>query len=373
MNAPMLNELNTIVQFLAALYVTITIDNLVIRRFWTPDLYKIVKSTLSKFDFALSSPAQDGLLASIQGSAAIVEKQSRLRGAYFLMLCISMLVFNCFESNIFTADIPVYYFSILITLILASILYIFGMYWWTQWRKVFRCYVVLLSMFTLNVLLPLHIERLSGWITWTTSNVSTILFLDKICLILLLSIPVLIRLFLNWLYSSVYVQCLNERLNKEYDSYKKTSEAIKTKNQKNCDEKYDAVYKDVFYSNTLTEDNVNTAIVKKLVEYLEVSCTPMTSWQLIRYRIKNRKSINNTAKANATPAYYELPTNNLAPGQQVTYAKITDAMIIEYNSLTGVSIFDFAKSKGIDAAAFKRERKRYNKEHKISHCSPKAN
>lgn len=368
----MLAELNTIVQFLAALYVTITIDNIVIRRFWTPDLYMIIKKTLSKFDFALSSPAQESLLMSIQGSAAIVEKQSRLRGAYFLMLCISMLVFNCFESNITDTASPVFYFSILITLIVACLFYISGMYWWTQWRNVIICYVILLVLFTLNVLLPLHIAIFNGWITWMTSHVSTIILLDKIILIALLSTPILIRLFLNWLNSSVYVNCLNEKLNKEYESYKTTADAIKTKNRKNCDAKYDAVYKDVFYSNTLTEDNVNTAIVKKLVEYLEKTCAPMTSWQLIRYRIKNRKAINNAEKAKTLPTSYELPSGNQTSEQNVSFAKITDAMIVEYNNLVGVSLIDFAKRKGIDATAFKRERKKYNKQHNIPHSPSRS-
>lgn len=367
MNTPMLNELNTIVQFLAALYVTITIDNIVIRRFWTPDLYMIVKKTLTKFDFALSSPAQEGLLASIQASAAIVEKQSRLRGAYFLLLCISILVFNCFESNISDTASPVFYFSILVTLIVACLFYIYGMYRWIQWRSIIICYVILLLVFTLNVLLPLHIDSFNGWRAWMTSYVTTILILDKIFIIALLSIPILIRLFLNWLNSSVYVNCLNEKLNKEYESYKKTADAIKTKNRKNCDAKYDEVYKDVFYSNTLTEDNVNTAIVKKLVEYLEKTCAPMTSWQLLWYRIKNRKVINNTNKAKSLPTTYELPTGNQVPEQKVSFAKITDEMIVEYNNLVGVSLFDFAKRKGIDAATFKRERKKYNKLHNISH------
>lgn len=369
----MLNELNTLVQFLAALYVTITIDNLVIHRFWTPDLYAIVRKTLSKFDFALSSPAQDGLLTTVQSSAAIVEKQSRLRGVYFLMLCISILTFNCFESNISVVDIPIFYFSILITLTVAFLLYVYGVYRWTQWRSVIISYIILLAVFVLNVLLPLSVNRFIGWTIWATSNVSTILFWDKFCLIVLLSIPILIRLVLNWLNSSVYVKCLTEKLNKEYDSYKKTADAIKTKNQKDCDKKYDAVYKDVFYSNTLTEDNVNTAIVKKLVEYLETTCAPMTSWQLIKYRIKDRKSIDRAQNTKASPTSYELPTSNQTIEHNTTYVKITDAMIIEYNSLAGVSLIEFARNKGVDAAAFKRERKKYNKQHNIFHCRTKPN
>lgn len=368
MNIPMLSELNTIVQLFAALYVTITIDNIVIRRFWTPDLYTIIEKTLSKFDFALSSPAQIGLLATIKSSAAVVEKQSRLRGAYFLILCISILIFNCLECNIPIINTPIYYFSIFITIIVAFCVYIYGMYKWTRWSSVIVSYIILLIVFALNLILPLYIEKFGGWKLWMTSNVTTILLLDKISIIVLLSIPILIRLFLNWLYSSVYVECLNERLNKEYDSYKKTSDAIKTKKQENCDEKYDAVYKDVFYSNTLTEDNVNTAIVKKLVEYLEDTCTPMTSWQLIKYRIRYQTT-DSIIQKNGSPTSYELPINNRTFGQNMAYAKITDGMIVEYNGLNGVSLFDFARMKGIDAAEFKRERKKYNKQHKMSHNS----
>lgn len=54
----MLSDLNTIVQFFSALYVTIAIDNMMFNRFWTPDVFAVVENALKKFDFALSTPKQ---------------------------------------------------------------------------------------------------------------------------------------------------------------------------------------------------------------------------------------------------------------------------------------------------------------------------
>lgn len=58
----MLSDLNTIVQFFSALYVTIAIDNMMFNRFWTPDVFAVVENALKKFDFALSTPKQQELL-----------------------------------------------------------------------------------------------------------------------------------------------------------------------------------------------------------------------------------------------------------------------------------------------------------------------
>lgn len=70
----MLSDLNTIVQFFSALYVTIAIDNMMFNRFWTPDVFAVVENALKKFDFALSTPKQQELNHGKTKSARIQKR-----------------------------------------------------------------------------------------------------------------------------------------------------------------------------------------------------------------------------------------------------------------------------------------------------------
>ncbi len=57
----MISTLSTYVQFLAAIYVTICIDNLIGRRFWTPNYYETVINELSIFKKYFSTSKQEML------------------------------------------------------------------------------------------------------------------------------------------------------------------------------------------------------------------------------------------------------------------------------------------------------------------------
>lgn len=183
----MLSDLNTIVQFFSALYVTIAIDNMMFNRFWTPDVFAVVENALKKFDFALSTPKQQELL---------------------------------------------------------------------------------------NVIL----------------------------------VPIVMRIVINWLYSTVYVKYLDVRLTEEYVAYQNTKKAIRSKNKDLCDFRYDGVYKEVFFSADKSQDNVETVLVNKLLDYLSFACKPVRVLELLCYRFSAdyRNDNNNVSKGNEE-ASYELP------------------------------------------------------------------
>lgn len=80
----MLSDLNTIVHFFSALYVTIAIDNMMFNRFWTPDVFAVVENALKKFDFALSTPKQQELLNVIKiGLLRLIQAQEE-KGLFIL-------------------------------------------------------------------------------------------------------------------------------------------------------------------------------------------------------------------------------------------------------------------------------------------------
>ena len=130
-----------------------------------------------------------------------------------------------------------------------------------------------------------------------SKNVS-ITFLARILIILVFLVPIVMRIVINWLYSTVYVKYLDVQLTEEYVAYQNTKKAIRSKNKDLCDLRYDGVYKEVFFSADKSQDNVETVLVNKLLDYLSFACKPVRVLELLCYRFSAdyRNDNNNVVK-----------------------------------------------------------------------------
>lgn len=352
----MMNDLNTLVQFLSAIYLTITIDNLMFNRFWTADLYSLTEKSLYEFDFCLSSPKKKALLDVIKSRAVITEQIARRRGGYFLLFCLSLLVFFSLETSLNSELRAVAHFFFIPTLMFVGIEYIIGIFRWNSWKRIFIYYSFVVIFFVVGITVLMNIDTRDLFFVWTITHESTIILIDKILTICILIVPIVVRLYSNWLNSVVFVRYINNKLGDESQAYQKTKNAIKTKEQSNCDPRYDEVYKKVYFSGNGSEDSMETGLVDKLVELLEELCKPLSVWTLIKYRYS--KNFKNTLETKATPievTTYTLPAGTREKFTKVDYAPYMD----EYRKLTGKKIKDFCAEKGIDENAFKAYRKNH--------------
>lgn len=307
----MINELNTLVQFLSAMYVTITIDNLMFKRFWTADLYELTSKMLDNFDFAISTPKRNSLLEVIKKVSMNNEEIARIRGGFFLMICISLLIFGCFEASLTETYRRVSYLAIIISIVVAVILYIVGTYRWTKWRCIYINFAIVASLFPLVVLC---VPQFEGANIWLFNHACFLILLCKHLIILFLLIPIILRLILNWLYSVAYVKFIQNNLVDEYNAYVKTKEAIKNYDEKSCDPRYDEVYKTVFFSNQGKIDSVETSLVNKLVSRLEILFQPMSTLDLIKYRFsKEFDQTNEIVSNNSENSYVTLLEQKISP------------------------------------------------------------
>lgn len=348
----MMNDLNTLVQFLSAIYLTITIDNLMFNRFWTADLYAMTEKALCKFDFCLSSPKKDALLSVIKSVSVTTDKIARRRGGYFLMVCLSLLVFFAFENSLIYELKVITHFVFTLTLFFVCIEYILGIFHWKCWRHVFSYYCVLLVIFIGGTTLLMHVLPLSSFVDYLKNNDTTIVLIGKSLTVFSLVIPIALRLYNNWLNSFVYVRFINSRLEDENQAYQITKEAIKTKDQSKCDPRYDDVYKSVYFSGKGANDSMETGLVDKLVDHLEIICRPQNIWGLIKFRLSKEfnDSIEPQAKQSVN-ASYALPVSET--DENIDYTQCLE----EYTKLSGKKIKDFCKEKGINEDAFRKFRK----------------
>lgn len=349
----MMNDLNTLVQFLSAIYLTITIDNLMFKRFWTADLYSMTEKSLSGFDFCLSSPKKKALLSAIKSRAVTTEQIARRRGGYFLLFCLSLLVFFALENSLSSELRAIAHFSLIPTLMIVFIVYIFGIFSWNRWKQIFIYYGLVVLLFVVGTTVLMNYRFLFDWII---NHESTIILIDKILTICILVVPIVVRLYSNWLNSEVFVRYINNKLEDESQAYQKTKNAIRTKNQSDCDPRYDSVYKKVFFSGSGSEDSMETALVDKLVERLEKLCKPHSVWLLIKYRYsKDFKNTLETEALRVEVVTYTLPTSTDEKLKKVDYAPYMN----EYRKLKGKKIKDFCAERGIDENGFKAYRKNH--------------
>lgn len=348
----MINELNTIVQFLSTIYVTITIDNLMFKRFWTSDLYNFVEKTLNNFDFALSTPKRNDLLTTIKRAANEIEYQSRIRGAYFLLLGVSLMVLFLFETNLDKETINVLYFSVSVSIFISFLIYIYGIFKWSKLKSIFISYGIVLTIFFLNIILIIQLECCDGIRIWLDIHKEKWIVGSKLAIISFLVFPILLRLFVNWLNSIVYVKYLNSKLSDEFNAYCKTKDSIKNKDIKGCDSRYDGVYKDAYYSQKDTEDSVDTSLVNKVVENLIIICKPLSTLTLIKYWWSKDfgESVSLPSSQNISNKY-DLPKNSY---EQLDY----ETYVLQYSKMQGVSIADFCKREKIDEAQFRDYRRK---------------
>lgn len=325
----MISEMSELVGFIGAIYFTMTVDNLLFKRFWTPDLYGLIKTSLKKFDFTLSTPLKESLLLSVQSNSKAVEMRARYRGAYFLCFSIFLLIYGSFESSI---DYTVGYVILLLFIIVISILIsIFGIFNWTRLKDL----IVSISILPIIYMIGYCVISIDSVAVFFDNNLgSAIGVLSRICklsIILILFIPILSRLFINWLNSNIYTDFLVKNLNSEYLKYKSTEEGIASKDERKCSPEYDHVFKRIYLSDSMSSDEVMTEFKNTLINRLKVIFTPKSWWDLVlfSFSLEHKTPLPETIKTDGVYPLPESDKNSYEMHCQI-FSKMRDITIKEY-------------------------------------------
>lgn len=102
----MISNFSSFVEFFAAIYVTMAVNNDFCSNFWTPKYYKEMDSLLKEYNFSGSSFIQDRLMDEIKHKYEIVQNLAHYRGFINLILCIYYLIFMGFENDSNSTLIP---------------------------------------------------------------------------------------------------------------------------------------------------------------------------------------------------------------------------------------------------------------------------
>lgn len=354
----MIEDLNTFILYLAALYFTICIDGAFFRRFWSPDYYKLVTENISKYKFQQSTMLKGKLDNAIREYADKIEDHSIKRGVFMLLFCVFFLIYNAFEIKYTTElDKAKEWFPLCMSSLYGTVIMLMSGFSLKRWRWV----VIHTAIFVTTYIIFRYVGLVKNdymhcfeWVSWL-----------KIYLVIFLLAPITYQVYINWIYSQAYVQHLITTLNKEYKRYLKTNKAISDRDKNLVDECYIKVFSDSYFENC-GQDVVVTKFNQAVLERLITACQPpkphvlIVKWIRIKLDKDNVEEIERIENECQFTDVEGIPQSNESVNK--TDNPFFDLLIVEYSKLLGVSIAKFCKEKGVEAELFRTYRKQKLKE-----------
>lgn len=220
----MVSELESFLQFIAAIYFTITIDSSVFQRFWNADYYGIIYKCISKYKVQSSTPKKDDLNKFIKCHQKRIEAKSRRHGTYLLLVICSLIVYGLFEPvfadkqfhnlyNVSMSLVLLYLFSIG-TLFTKSL---------KTWRRVLMHWGITVLILILVTLLSF---KYSNYLNSYFKDISLYEIIFKTLLVISIGIPIVYKFIYNWIYTSYYPNYLEVSLSRENKDYEQAKRAI---------------------------------------------------------------------------------------------------------------------------------------------------
>lgn len=120
----MIASFSSLIEFFAAVYVTMAINSDICENFWTPQYYKEMDSLLRTYKFSTSSVSNSELINSVKSTYEKIQGYAKRKGAIMLFFCILTLVYIGFENDTTNYELalnhykPLFYSQIIIATII---------------------------------------------------------------------------------------------------------------------------------------------------------------------------------------------------------------------------------------------------------------
>ena len=99
----MISQFSSFIEFLAAIYVSMSLDNDFCKRFWTPDFFKEIDNVFGDFQIE-NKLVYDKIKGSIKDKSENIQNSSLKRGGFMLGFCVFLLIYIGFEDETKNSD-----------------------------------------------------------------------------------------------------------------------------------------------------------------------------------------------------------------------------------------------------------------------------
>lgn len=233
---------------LAAIYVTMCLDNQICRNFWTPDYFESMKTILEGYDFEGSSNLFNKLQEEINNIYGRVSNLSQKKGGFMLGFCVWLLILIGWEDEI--KEELWGYIPFLLSCFYVFVIVFFPKSFLYKWKFVV---LTLLGLFATFVISYIYANQIY---LWPSPLTSILLDLKYFVFIIVLLLPILHQLWVNWIYSSVYKGYLKEPVKLEYDKYKRSKEGIERRKKDMIDSEYLEAWNDQYFNNEGSDQSI---------------------------------------------------------------------------------------------------------------------
>ena len=277
-------NLNTLIQLIAAIYITIALDDVLFNRFWTPNIYKTTISILKKYNLVQPTVYETKFKRDLELRFRTLESITRKRGFFNVSICIFFLIYNALLAlPDFNMQYP--FIIYMLTFIFVYAVILFSGFFFKRGWSLCLCLVILLIILSCGI----KFFNNQNYSSPTINNISE--SIKILVVVFLLILPILYQLLLTWIYSKGYSQYLQYYIDKEASLYNKAKEAL----IKHDDTLIPEEYKNCFATTALsrTQDIQLTRIDEHLYDKLKKICCDFSLWDIIgkvsfKETIKNR-------------------------------------------------------------------------------------
>lgn len=287
----MISNLSSLIEFMSAIYVSMSLDNEICTRFWAPDYLSVVKSELSKYEFHNQKSFFDGFIKDISTVHDNTVIYSRRRGAFSLLVCITFLIICGFETELKALNNG--YLAICGVSFVACITSSF------VFRKIFIktkyvifAYLSLVAIF----LIVVHCLPKSSYWGLNDEEVSTY---GRLIIATTVLLPIICQLMENWLFSRIYHGYLSDKVKKENDKYEKSVRGIADRNKEEVDKAYMKAWMDSVWKNKdgdTSHADLNKVLFERLMKITrpnQVTLLISLFWHKIKQLYKKLKKLFN--------------------------------------------------------------------------------
>lgn len=315
----MISQFSSLIEFLAAIYVSMSLDNDFCKSFWTPDFFKEIDNVFDDFQIE-NKFVYDKIKGSIKVKSENIQNSSLKRGGFMLGFCVFLLIYIGFEDGTKCSD-PYYNLPIsiicLAVFLITSFLY---KYVFKNWRfVVYLLTFIIIGFFFLKYHLPQStgaIQSLSESQVYFLSVLQySMPYLGIGIFIFCALFPILHQVLTNWVYSRAYKEYLTQKINFEIKLYKDSKRGIEEHNR-NIVAKvyYDAFNESYFSSNSDRDITVLNDVLYKRLMKITVPSIMLLLLYHIRFLLSKFKVIVKNKIKDFKSSNQELPseasTNN---------------------------------------------------------------
>lgn len=211
----MISNLSSLIQLFAGIFLTMCLDNKVLRRFWTKD--NPDRITVAFENLKMPEEVKPFAKTPTESLSKSFENRTTKRGTLMFILSVFLLIVIGFEKGIATHTGYLGLSCSYILFAIATVIYFMCdrsimKEWLVGYRNIFY---LLVGYFFLIIVVPFF----PWYRPWGMQFSLWLKIIAKVCIVIAIILPVVWSLFVNWLYSKYYLNYVVSEVTTEIDDY----------------------------------------------------------------------------------------------------------------------------------------------------------